>query len=48
MIIFGTLLVLLAIAGIAASVVSAVRDGYGQRDDEPHSAYADFPGAVRH
>jgi hypothetical protein len=48
MVILGTLLLVLSLAGIAASVISAVRDGYGQRDDEPHSAYADFPGAVRH
>lgn len=47
MIILGTFLLILSISGIAASMVSAIRDGYRQRDDEPHSTYADFPGATR-
>ncbi|WP_158437787.1 hypothetical protein [Naasia lichenicola] len=47
MLILGTVLLLLALIGIASSVTMAVRDGYRQRDDEPHSDYADFAGAVR-
>ncbi len=47
MLILGTILLLLTLAGITATVVSAGRDGYRQRDDEPHSDYADYSGAVR-
>lgn len=47
MTILGILLLLLALSGIVASIVAVIRDGYRRRDDEPHSDYADFPGAVR-